>query len=621
MVTEGVGEARPEAEGELALARLALDSGEVAHAAAHAGNAIAADPALRAAYELLDELAAIAPDAAALFPLEERTHIGAGAARSYLAARAGELDEAFGLLCSIAQAAPDKPWAAGWLAAPGTTVRDLAGRMNPTTAVPSLSRLALSLPSPVDAEAAAALRPFLEVARVLVTAHPEPAKALPRLSGLARRLGEHKEAIAWCRRAEEIVPSSYAAIMLGFALRSAGRPDEAHEAWLRALQRDPGNVELRVDIAEHLAARGQLDEGIRWLDEALALSSEHPKAFPSACQMRHAKDGAVAHLLRLADWWREHPEHGYANAMLTKACKGEYWLSLVPFPSEAVCNMLADMAKKHPEPESWRSVNANSVLSALEVPSAMAAVKAALPGLTIAPAPTPAPDIRVPLAEGRYRLWTYRGTEAVPAVAAPSPEAVAALQAVADVGFWPHPLAAYDLTVPLSALSLDDLLGLIAHGVPVPEGNTLWQRMRAEIPAYWPRYTQAWACLGVLHHKADEPWPDSTRRHVLLDLVRGVEDWATDAALNAMVTAAWVDPSVRSDVVEIAVIRFADALRAQRRRVVTIADSLARLILITPGMPAEAMRTASMVIEHESATQTRAAAGAKPRKGRFRRGS
>src|SRR5207253_6220958 len=51
-VSEGIGEARPEAEGELALARLALDVGELAHAAAHAGNAIAADPSLRAVYEM-----------------------------------------------------------------------------------------------------------------------------------------------------------------------------------------------------------------------------------------------------------------------------------------------------------------------------------------------------------------------------------------------------------------------------------------------------------------------------------------------------------------------------------------------------------------------------------------
>ena len=45
-MSEGVGEARPEAEGELALARIALDDGDLRHAAAHASNAIASDPTL-----------------------------------------------------------------------------------------------------------------------------------------------------------------------------------------------------------------------------------------------------------------------------------------------------------------------------------------------------------------------------------------------------------------------------------------------------------------------------------------------------------------------------------------------------------------------------------------------
>jgi hypothetical protein len=135
-------------------------------------------------------------------------------------------------------------------------------------------------------------------------------------------------------------------------------------------------------------------------------------------------------------------------------------------------------------------------------------------------------------------------------------------------------------------------------------------------------YSQvAWACLGLLHHKAYEPWLDSARRCVLLDLVRGVEDWATDAALNAMVTAAWADPGIRSDVMEIAVIRFAGAIQAQRQRVVTIAEPLAHLMLITPGIPADVIDVAKMVIKRESATETPDAADAQPRRGRFRRRS
>ena len=123
----------------------------------------------------------------------------------------------------------------------------------------------------------------------------------------------------------------------------------------------------------------------------------------------------------------------------------------------------------------------------------------------------------------------------------------------------------------------------------------------AENPVYWPRFAQAWACLGVLHHKPDEPWPDSTRRAVLVNLVNGVEDWATDAAANALVVAAWTDPACRADVVEIVGARFAAAGQARIKRQVTIADSLAHLVLVTPEMPRNAVSAATALIRHETA--------------------
>ena len=70
---DGVGEARAEAEGEVALARLALDDGELEHAAAHLGNAVARDPSLPDAYTDLAGLADRAGDVEALFPLTGRS--------------------------------------------------------------------------------------------------------------------------------------------------------------------------------------------------------------------------------------------------------------------------------------------------------------------------------------------------------------------------------------------------------------------------------------------------------------------------------------------------------------------------------------------------------------------
>jgi len=596
MVSEGVGEARVEAEGELALARIALDEGDFEHVATHLGLAIAADPTLPAVYETLHELDSAAGGALDLFPVEGGAYIGAVAARSYLLARVGALDEALGLLCMVVGVEPDQPWvASGWLDAPG-----LAGRLDPQRAADALMRLALSLPDPVDARLVAGLTPFLDVARGLVAGNTGRTDILGPLSGLARRLGAHDEAIAWCQRAEQVDRSAAAAVMLGYAMRGAGRFDEMHAAWLRARDRDPGNVELHVDIAEHLAARGRRAEGIAWLDRALALEPGHEKAFPSACEMRYAEDGDLAHLVRLADWWRAHPEHGYAHQMLAKACQDRLWLRLVPQPSEAICNVLVQVAEKNPEHDYLRQAELTITLSALEVPSAMAAVKALAPGTRIAEVSSiPEPDIRIPLTEGRYRVWAYQGIEAWPAVDAPSSAAVTALRTVAAGGHRAHPIATYDAALPLSGLDLDDLLGLLAHVAPVPD-DANWQRVHRRNPVYWPRFAQVWACLGLLHHKADEPWLSSTRRSVLVDLARGVEDWITDAALNAMVVAAWVDTDIRDDVVMVVGHRFLDALSAYQQREVTIVQSLAHLVLATPAMNPDVARLAREFLARET---------------------
>jgi tetratricopeptide (TPR) repeat protein len=597
-VSEGVDEARPEAEGELAMARLALDGSELSHAAAHLGNAIASDPTLPEVYSVLDDLAARADDALDLYPMAGQLYIGAVAARSYLLARAGMTAEAFGLLCDVAATEPGKAWAAGWLAPDGQPDAAVIDRLDPDAAVPPLIRLARVLPDPLEPDLALVLSPFLETARRIVDRHPERIEHLALLSGLARRFGAYQDAIAWCERAEEAGDGAMAVIMLGYALRSSGEHRGAHSTWVRALKLDPGNVYLRVDIAEHLTGQGRIKEGLAWLEDGLTLEPDHPKAFPSACETRFQLDGDFAHLIRLADWWREHPEHDYAGQMLAKACDQSLWLAVVPWPNEAVANMLRQVAEDK-DPAELRATTARLTLSALEVPSAMTALRTTLPEFSfVAEPPVQDPDIRVPLAEGRYRLWTYVGVEALPVAPVPTVVATATIRSVAENGYPPHPVAAYDAAVELSALSLDDLLGVMVHATPAP-GAAWWQRIDRADPMYWPRTAQAWACLGLLHHRADEPWLSSTRREVLVDLLNGPEDWVTDAAMNALVVAAWANPEVRDDVRELVTQRFLHSVTAYGQRPVTIIRPMAQLVLATPGMDRNVVELARNVIREE----------------------
>ncbi|MGC5049840.1 tetratricopeptide repeat protein [Micromonospora sp. DT48] len=171
----------------------------------------------------------------------------------------------------------------------------------------------------------------------------------------------------------------------------------------------------------------------------------------------------------------------------------------------------------------------------------------------------------------------------------PSAEAARRLRELAHPA-WPHPPAAYDAAVGLATLDLADLLGLLAHP-PEPPQNALGRVLSGQDPALWLRCVQVWTCLGLLHHRTDEPWAESTRRRVLVELAQQPEAVA-EAALFALVTAAWVDPSVRSDVAALVTGRLVAVTDATRQPTPPNATSVAHLALATPGLDPEAVALA-----------------------------
>jgi hypothetical protein len=73
---EGMDDPRLVAEGELSLARLALDDAELQHAADHVANSLGFAPALPEAHELLAALAAHPNGGPALWPLDCGVYVG-----------------------------------------------------------------------------------------------------------------------------------------------------------------------------------------------------------------------------------------------------------------------------------------------------------------------------------------------------------------------------------------------------------------------------------------------------------------------------------------------------------------------------------------------------------------
>jgi tetratricopeptide (TPR) repeat protein len=155
--------------------------------------------------------------------------------------------------------------------------------------------------------------------------------------------------------------------------------------------------------------------------------------------------------------------------------------------------------------------------------------------------------------------------------AEPSAEAVRRLRQVASLS-WAHPPAAYDAAIPLILLQPRDLMALLAHPP-------------ADVAA-----PEIWACLGLLHHGAEESWLDSTRRRLLLDLLDGGLDRVTEAALFALIVTAWIDPPARTDVAAIVAGRLTEVTGRAGAR------SVAELALATPDLDQAIRATAAGMV-------------------------
>ncbi|MEU4421334.1 hypothetical protein AB0F81_11970 [Actinoplanes sp. NPDC024001] len=303
--------------------------------------------------------------------------------------------------------------------------------------------------------------------------------------------------------------------------------------------------------------------------------------------IRFRADGDVADLVAIED--DPHP-CGMTDVVFALAGAKRTWLNWVPMPAEAICNVADEVGSRRAQGEDLGLVRL--ALSSAEPASAITASLRVMGEVELGIGEFPAPDIRLPLRRGRHTVWRYDGTDPVPAVPAPSADAVRVLHEVGGEP-WASPISGHVQAAPLGALPLPDLLGLLAH-LPGPPGTPRWEYLAQSTPTYWYRLLQPWVCLGLLRHREDEPWAASTRREVLLDLALGIEDWTADAALFALVTAAYREPELRSEVHAVVRARLDAAAAAPRQ--VTIEESLAHLMLITPGRTADDRALATAIL-------------------------
>ncbi|MFF2551410.1 tetratricopeptide repeat protein [Nocardia sp. NPDC058058] len=594
--SDGVGDRRIEAQGEVAVAVLALDSGDLTHAADHIAGALQLEPLLPEAHECLARLvvAAGGVDAALTLYPTDRPSLGAMGARAHVLAADAQWDSAVSLLTQVVAFDPSLPWArTPWLGLP-----DIVPALSADTILYAVLALNRALPEPVSDEVRQTIAPLYELLCAAVESHDEDARLLAMGSSLARRFTAFELAESLAVRAHRISADQMTSVMLGQVYRRTGRPDEAIEVWADQLRRDPSDEYLHVDLAELYADTGRPELGLPWLDAVVANSPAHEKAAPALLGLRYRIDGDTRHLVALADHLREYPDHHYAGELLAQFCSDASWLGYIEGAGESLVNLLRQVFEQVPA-EGRAELELRCTVSMIEPPSAVLTVRRALPRVDIIVSEVGDPDPRLPLAAGNpagIAVWHYPdgAMTAVPIVAPPSAEAAEKIRWTTQLR-WPHLPAAYDFAVALSDLPLPDLLGALVHP-PAPDADPFY----AQHPELWVRAVQMWSCLGIAHHRVDEPWQESTRRTVLFDLLDGVEDWVCEAAAVALVAIAWMRPDARVEIGLAICRRFIALAEASQSRAVTILDSFCRLTLACPWVDPGILDLARALLEAET---------------------
>jgi hypothetical protein len=374
------------------------------------------------------------------------------------------------------------------------------------------------------------------------------------------------------------------------AMAAAGATTEVKEALStlagRVAETGSSDPELTGTLGGLFADTGEMEHAVTWARRTCELAPQARSSRAQLLAFSYKSTGDIEQLVQLADLVREEPDaNDTARQLFAVCCRGTTWLGYVPGPTDSLASLARNiLANPDYTPGPDGTYDAPLVLktSALESASPVAAFSALFPKAQLHVMEVPEPDIRRPAGEGlTYRLWDYEGTTAVARYPEPSPEAVAALHRVASAG-WGDPLAVFANSAALGKLGDQDLLGLLTHVPPAPNAGP-WTKLARRNPLYWPRVAQAWVCLGWLHVRSEEPWPTSSRRQVLGDLLFGPDDWTVDAAANALATAAWNLPETRDEVLDVLLKRTLTVVKASQSRAAELLEPLAELVLSTPG--------------------------------------
>ncbi|GIE31765.1 hypothetical protein Ait01nite_048100 [Actinoplanes italicus] len=265
-------------KGDLAMARVMSHcGGSPAAGLRFAAGAVVRDPGSLEPYQLLAEIREQYPDTGA-----DRVGLAGLLTDAYLARLAGDMDAAATALAWVTGYRPDVPWAdAPWFD------DDLVAGLSPTGMGDAAIAVA-DAGQPLDGEK---LTPWFRAIEAVCAREPVP-EQMARMAIMLRFAGRIDESFALCDRADAIEPLMITSVVRGATHRHLGDGTATRRCYERALELDPGNWSLYLDLADLAAAEDDFTGAAQLTARGLEHEPDEPALRAAAAAYRARATGS-----------------------------------------------------------------------------------------------------------------------------------------------------------------------------------------------------------------------------------------------------------------------------------------------------------------------------------------
>lgn len=287
--------------------------GAPGEAVKYLAQAIAQGPDDPEPYELLSELRRESPEEVADM-VATPSSLWQFVAGAYLYFLDGDMDQAAQRLGSVTGYRPDVAWAS----APWFGDERFLGEVTAAGLADATLNITDYGPEMDNDAARDRMRPWFKAIDMVCDREPV-AKAMARMAILLRICGRTDASLALCDRADSVDRVMFTEVVRAGAWRRLGDRRQTAAAFRRALQLDPTNWSLYLDLADLAAEDGDFAQAADLVRQGLEHEPEDVTLRAAGAAYRARAEGSVTDLDLLLELAPEVPHAGYRNGLIEHA--------------------------------------------------------------------------------------------------------------------------------------------------------------------------------------------------------------------------------------------------------------------------------------------------------------